>query len=399
MAEREPRSRATLAASIILVVVIGAAVGFVLLSSPSRTNSTSPSTSESTSQTSGSSSTETTNSSLNLRLDLLFSQSGPTVNISADDSNLMAAPNNVTAANAWPFSASALNPYNSCGAHAPTGFAVLQGYYGSGNYTGGQPLTLYNTTNYQLCTTTSPPAYYVFAPSSTNASACTSFGCGYSYSTKVAYSGTGYWTGSGPTASFHHFDGTYTIIAGDEWGNLVIQHFQVESSSSQSTTSSQAKTVTECMETITTTFVNVTTTQTATEEIACVASSSGLSVSGLSLCPTNCVYPAPYLTGQLNINGATPVKIDVYVNGTFDGTSVLNPTTIPPGCFLNGTQATCSTGSVVTTTLTRFAYIYKGSIPNEFIPAVVGDRYVVTFVASFADGSSALASAIVVATA
>ena len=186
----------------------------------------------------------------------------------------------------------------------------------------------------------------------------------------------------------------YQLVSGDLYFRVV------GTASSQSATSSRTTAETGCMVTITTTFVNVTTTQTATEAIACAASSAGISVSGLSLCPANCNYPSPYLSGQVDISGPTPVKLDVYVNGTFDGSSTLNPTALPPGCFVNGTQTTCSTGTVATaSTLTSFAYMYKGSIPNAFIPAVVGDRYVVTFVATFEDGSSAIASAVLVATA
>jgi hypothetical protein len=38
----------------------------------------------------------------------------------------------------------------------------------------------------------------------------------------------GYWTGADPDAVQHNFEpGVYTIVAGDEWGALVILHFTV----------------------------------------------------------------------------------------------------------------------------------------------------------------------------
>jgi hypothetical protein len=46
---------------------------------------------------------------------------------------------------------------------------------------------------------------------------------------------TGYWTGSLATAAFHPFPpGVYTVLAEDEWGDVVLLHFTVNSSSSTS---------------------------------------------------------------------------------------------------------------------------------------------------------------------
>lgn len=156
-----------------------------------------------------------------------------------------------------------------------------------------------------------------------------------------------------------------------------------------------------------------------------------ISVSGLSLCPINCGYPAPYASASITINGTVPVSsLTVYVNSTFDGVAYQNPTTTTIACTTaagqtcsvelggNGTShgnsttvtkiyATCSvpagstscsatyTGSV--NTLTVFNYQYKGSIPNSLIPAVAGDTYVFKFVATFQDGSTATATASTVA--
>jgi hypothetical protein len=156
-----------------------------------------------------------------------------------------------------------------------------------------------------------------------------------------------------------------------------------------------------------------------------------ISVSGLSLCPSNCVYPAPYVSASVLINASVPISfLTVYVNNTYDGVAFENPSTTTIACTTGAGQtcsvelggsgsssgtsttitknyATCSvpanstscsatyTGSI--NTLTVFDYQYKGSVPSSFIPAVPGDTYVFKFVATFQDGSSATATASTVA--
>jgi len=156
-----------------------------------------------------------------------------------------------------------------------------------------------------------------------------------------------------------------------------------------------------------------------------------ISVSGLSICPSNCVYPAPYVSGLVTFNGTSPVSsLKVYVNGTYDGTPFENPSTATYACTTGAGQAcsvllggssytsgnsttstkyyaTCSvpqgstTCSATTTgavnTMTAFAYMYKGSLPSNFVPAVRGDSYVFQFVATFQDGTTTTATASVVA--
>jgi hypothetical protein len=39
--------------------------------------------------------------------------------------------------------------------------------------------------------------------------------------------------------------------------------------------------------------------------------------------------------------------------------------------------------------MTKYAYIYKGSLPDRDIPVVSGVRYIFTFIATFQDGSVA----------
>lgn len=156
-----------------------------------------------------------------------------------------------------------------------------------------------------------------------------------------------------------------------------------------------------------------------------------ISVSGLSLCPSNCIYPAPHVSAEILINGSVPIStVAVYVNNTYEGLALQNPSTTTIACstaagqtcsvqiggsgYSSGTYttitkyyATCSvpanstscsatnTGSV--NTLTVFVDEYKGSVPSNFIPVVQGDTYVFTFVATFQDGSTATVTASTVA--
>jgi len=152
-----------------------------------------------------------------------------------------------------------------------------------------------------------------------------------------------------------------------------------------------------------------------------------ISVSGLSLCSSNCGYAAPYASALVMINASVPIStLKVYVNNTYDGLAFQNPSVTTVACstaaghicsvllggsaYSNATytsttryyatcsvppnSATCSaTNTGSTNTVTVFAYEYKGSVPSKFIPTVPGAKYIFTFVATFQDGSTATATA------
>ena len=100
------------------------------------------------------------------------------------------------------------------------------------------------------------------------------------------------------------------------------------------------------------------------------STTNSISVSGLSICPSDCVYPAPYVSALVLVNSTSPLSsLTVYVNGTFDAVPIQH----------SGTESN---------TLTTFGYEYKGSVPNAFIPIVAGDTYKFTFVAEFQDGTA-----------
>ncbi len=102
---------------------------------------------------------------------------------------------------------------------------------------------------------------------------------------------------------------------------------------------------------------------------------SSIRLDQFSLCPSNCGYPSPYLSGFIYFNGSAPLKsLQLIVNGTDEGT-----------------QSYAGTGD----NLTKFVMWYKGGFHN---PAVVsGDEYTLRFVAVFQDNSTASATTTVVA--
>jgi hypothetical protein len=156
-----------------------------------------------------------------------------------------------------------------------------------------------------------------------------------------------------------------------------------------------------------------------------------ISVAGLSLCPSNCIYPAPYVSALVTINASVPIStLQVYVNNSYDGTPIQNPSVTTVACTTSAGQtcsvelrgnsysnatytsstsyyATCSVSanetscSATTTgsmnTMTKYAYLYKGSLPDRDIPVVSGVRYIFTFIATFQDGSVASEAVSVVA--
>ena len=154
--------------------------------------------------------------------------------INVDDYNTLAVPNEVVIESNWPFPQSMLNPYNNCGAPGPVGFAILQGYYDIGNYSGATALALYNTSTYFLCTTSIQGNYgYLFDPNSYAANYTVEGKSVYETSVSLSFSPKGYFTGFPENSSFHNFmQGVYTILGADEWGKLILVHINVTSDGS-----------------------------------------------------------------------------------------------------------------------------------------------------------------------
>ncbi len=107
---------------------------------------------------------------------------------------------------------------NNCEAGGMVGYEILQGNYGLNNFTNGAALWLQPEHFGMQCGMEEPEnSYYTFMP----------------LSNQSVISGTyvGYWTDPSNDSTYHPFaPGTYTVVAGDGWGNFVILHFAVQSS-------------------------------------------------------------------------------------------------------------------------------------------------------------------------
>ena len=182
-----------------------------------------------------------TSNANNLQLSLgIRSNGGANITISAEETNLLSSENNVTAASNWSYPNSDL----LCGANEPGGnfeagvyfpmeISVLQGNYEAGNYTSGTAMTMQSTGDEYACRgVVQAVQYYVFAPDSDNASFYFGSTKEGGYSAFEELTTDGYLTGSGSTSEFRPFQpGTYTVLAEDEWGDVVLLHFTVVVSS------------------------------------------------------------------------------------------------------------------------------------------------------------------------
>jgi hypothetical protein len=178
--------------------------------------------------------------------------------------NTLSKANNLTVGNDWPVSSvQSLFLWSAgwCGQpFLPIGYEILQGNYGRGNFTEGTPLTLAAQPTTLGCPAEAPTPYFYFASLSDVAET-------YEYGNipslagiynvtvdSLASSGgtiwSGAWTGSawqegagsvgggdcpGSTSTLGcplelkpFAPGTYTVLAGDEWGQILILHFRVE---------------------------------------------------------------------------------------------------------------------------------------------------------------------------
>ncbi len=275
---------------VMIMIIFGVYVGFTFTNTntfkPVLVPSTAVSESSTRSETNATSavfqiptpSGSDTDTSLAISLQLSLAPSNGSLGeivIREDLLNVLNTRNNVSAKQDWLYSPNYLNPFDPCGPPGPLGFAVFQGYYDRSNYSSATALTLYNSSIPFFCTTNIfPITYYLFNASSDVASSYTSNGpqypSGEGFPLAVSYSTGGYWTGGyfQSSSEFHYFPrGTYTVIATDEWGQLVILHFDVVSpviTWPVTTVTVNPSTYSTCTS-VTTTFVNYTSTETVTE--------------------------------------------------------------------------------------------------------------------------------------
>lgn len=218
------------------------------------------------------------NATLGLRLGLaLAANPGGTLNVTVSDFNVGGTVDNLTAASSWPLAGVEMFLWaggQSCGVppDVPVGYAIFQGSYTLAELQGEQPLTTYA---YPLveCPYEASTPYYAFAPHSDVAQGYTlgnipslagkanitvDTACPWAPGNGCVWSligpQWGYWTGTStqsgaglgvdggfcPTApgqqrtldcplTFNPFPpGTYTVLAGDEWGQAVALQFTVQ---------------------------------------------------------------------------------------------------------------------------------------------------------------------------
>jgi hypothetical protein len=149
---------------------------------------------------------------LSLVLNLSTNSNGQVV-VTAYEFNTLNRINNVSYGSSWPNASLFQWTPTNCYQPGMEGYEVLQGNYGSNNFTAGQALWL-QPENLQQCgveTQTTGNSSYIFQP----------------LSIRDILSGAyvGYWIGGETYTPFT--TGTYTLLAGDQWGQVAILHFIV----------------------------------------------------------------------------------------------------------------------------------------------------------------------------
>lgn len=177
-----------------------------------------------------SASASTLNSSNGLRLTLsLSAASAGLVNISVSEFNTLDRANKVTNGSRvdggfflWP---------GAVCSSSPIGYEVVKGDYGQSNFTMGMALALGIQSPVQCGEVMGVPDYSIFQPQSRVANLSLD-SSGFWMGSLYAYSGNACFDGESPSPSCRlsflpYSPGTYTVVAGDEWGGIVALHFNV----------------------------------------------------------------------------------------------------------------------------------------------------------------------------
>lgn len=160
--------------------------------------------------------------------------SGGAIEVVLDEVNTLTTMKTINASYSFPIRGLGASPCGALGSlPPPIGWTLFRGYHTTNDLWYGQ-LAMYSPGPY-LCPLVRPPMkWYTFAADSDNASFygyCGSQPC-FATPMKLDQSFSGYWivipllnSGSG---SFSRFQpGVYTVVGGDEWGDLVLLHFAV----------------------------------------------------------------------------------------------------------------------------------------------------------------------------
>jgi len=278
---------------------------------------------------------------------------GQSLRVNVSLSNALPVVNDLAVSNDWQFHGIPVALWQACYFVLPAQIAILKG-----NYSLEEMPSLTNASFQYTCAEGGTVNHVVFRPNSDLANLTGYYcvgGCGNvtvgQFRLDLNFTTTGYWdlqslskalnppavaktVGIAPSPSQTFVPGIYTVAVADEWGQFEILHFQV-----LATNQGQGAVMT---------------------------------LSGFSLCSSNCTYPTPSLSGQVKLNGQSPLKtLQLFVNGTKEGVGVYE------------------TGE------TNFALQYNAAFKSPEV--IAGDSYVIWLLAVFRDNSTALAATTVVA--
>jgi hypothetical protein len=167
---------------------------------------------------------------LSLSLDSATYQPGQQVVIIVDENNTLSKTNKINASEKWPVSGLGVGP---CGTlNYPFGVAIFQGDYMVANVSSATPLQIYEPGIYHCPMILAGISSYVFQPLSDTAAIfqVPESDAAFTLEIKTEFepAPTGYWASNAPNATLTNFEpGVYTVVAGDEWGALVVVHFTV----------------------------------------------------------------------------------------------------------------------------------------------------------------------------
>jgi hypothetical protein len=167
--------------------------------------------------------------SLSISVNPQIIKPGYPVHIVISESNTLSKTNNLRVSNKWPMSGLSVG---ICGTESyPFGVAVFQGSYTNANLSTATPLELYDP-NTQVMGCVPPVSNitaYDFKSSSDIATLDgNAINGNATFEMSAQVIGGINWVGNPPNAVQQYFEpGVYTVVGGDEWGNMIILHFTV----------------------------------------------------------------------------------------------------------------------------------------------------------------------------
>ena len=167
--------------------------------------------------------------SLSISVNPQLIKPGYPIHIVITESNTLLKMNNLDISDKWPMSGLSVG---SCGTESyPFGVSVFQGSYTVANLSSATPLEL-NDPNTQVIGCMPPVSNVTAYDFKSSSYIATLDGDAINGSTTFEMSaeviGGINWVGNPPNAVQQYFEpGVYTVVGGDEWGNMVILHFTV----------------------------------------------------------------------------------------------------------------------------------------------------------------------------